>query len=414
MILGFYDPEPFANDYVSRVFIASMRQYAHDRGVAYKNVERLVPETGVGVVCNADYLTDEILIHFRDNGCPLYAFSCIDSAYLSEAIRNTPFANLCRRIFMVSGVQTTNVSNGLVVAPDMTISEQPRTFLPAHKWSVFDQMRRDGILQSLPYVPWHKFPEIDSVPFAAKNPSVLFRGGNHFFRVLMYFHAVRKKIDDHRSGFQTRPYFDETMNPLFRYCDRCRKIQRDIRSFPFIAGRHEKDDKCTSPAPWGDNQMRDFSVTGLWNNRCPESFYWLARQFEKRYGALDHGHIQAAFNHIDQEPYDHLGVIARTRFYADAKWEFSINMAQRFWEAASVGTVNLLPLHANDQDYFPILKDGEHYVTCADDFSDISAEIDGDKYRQIAHNAHEAYKRWIEPTTYPISTGLLEHIYGLL
>lgn len=68
----------------------------------------------------------------------------------------------------------------------------------------------------------------------------------------------------------------------------------------------------------------------------------------------------------------------------------------------------------NDQDYFPAMKDGEDYLTFSDDFSDISATIDEERFNRISNNAFRLWEKWIKPTDYAISTNLLKHIFDNL
>lgn len=412
MRLSFYDPHPFANEYVSRKFLEPMMHYARDKGISHKRTDALVPEYGYGVVCNADYLDAASIRHFRDNDCPIFAFSCIDSAYLSESLRHLPEAELIDRIFMVSGVQTTNISNATVIDSEFNISTEKRTFLGGESWAIFNRMREAGTLQSLPYVPWDRYDPPGHTGFEQRRPTILFRGGNHFFRVLGYLFALRHGLADPESGFQARAYFADNMDPRFRFCDSCRAyFKKSGQHFP--PGHEYNPKDCTSPAPWGD--VLDLSVTGLWNNRCPASYYWLAEQFQKRHGAINFPSFERALNYESQPPEDHLRAIAGATFYADAKWEFSINMAQRFWEAAAVGTINLIPRRANDQQYFPFMQDGEHYLTFADDFSDIGqVSVEKEQFDRITANAQDMYERWIRPTDYGISTNLLRHIFDLI
>lgn len=121
--------------------------------------------------------------------------------------------------------------------------------------------------------------------------------------------------------------------------------------------------------------------------------------------------VETAMNYRSQEPGEHLRSIRDARFYADAKWEFSINMAQRFWEGACSGTVNLIPRRANDQDYFPAMKDDRDFMTFSDDFSDLTAEVDEAKYQAVADNAFALWEEWIRPTRYAISSNLLKWMF---
>lgn len=406
MKLRVFDPGPvFANEYVSKMFLDPIRDYAYRNGIEVSEVAELIPAEGCATICNADHLTPNIIRWFHDNGCPLFAISCIDSAWLSEPIRHCPEAWLISKIFMVSGIPNTNESTGLMVDSDLSLIPVPKRFLPDDEWTVFNQMKMEGRILSLPYVPWERMATVDPVPFEQRRPTVLFRGGSHFFRVLAYYFALQKGIADPNSGFSVRDYFREDMVPQFRYCDNCRA--------PFHASGQwapRSFEHCNSPAHNG-NAFDLSSPPSWWNNRCPESFYWLAQRFQKRYSAMKLDQVVNAFNFTSQVPSKHLQAISQARFYGDAKWEFTINCSQRFWEAASVGTINLLPHHTNDQDYFPAMREGEHYLTFSNDLADISADVSKEDFERIATNAKALYEEWIRPTDYAISTNLLKHIF---
>lgn len=409
MTYAFYDPsQPTKNEYVTRMFFAPMLAYAKDRGIPTTTASDLLPTHGQAMVCNADYLTPEIITHFRENDCPIFAFSCIDSAWLSEALRYTPAAASISRIFMVTGVQTTNFSNATTILPDFGIGTELRRFVPNTNWELFDDLRRNGTIQPLPYVQWSRHTPPPRLAFKDRRPTALFRGGNHFFRVLAYYFALQRGFADPDSGFQVRDYFREDMNPQFRFCDECRHVFRsNLERYPYdVLARC----RCEF-AQWGGNEI-NIDTPSRWNNRCPAAFYWLAEKFQEKHGRLDMQAVEKALNFVSESEQDHLATVGKVRFYADCKWEFSIHAAQRFWEAASVGTVNLLPRRANDQDYFPVMRDGEHYLTYADDFSDLTDDIDEVRFEHISNNAYDLWSHWMRPTEeYAISPNLLARIY---
>lgn len=409
MRFAFYDPKPFKNDYVSRMYLQSMREYARDKGIHVEEASHLTPTSGRALVCNADYLTPEVIKHFRENDCPIFAFSCIDSAWLSEALRYNPAAPLVSRIFMITGVQTTNYSAATVIDSDFRIRTETRKFVGDTYWEMFDEMRRDGTIQPLPYVQWSRHTPPARLSFEQRRPTVLFRGGHHFQRVLAYFFALQRGFADPASGFLARDYFCEDMNPDFRFCQQCREIFR--ANGDFFPAWAKTIAKCSSPAPWGGEL--DLSNTSLWNNRCPESFYWLAQKFSEKHGSISLSEVERALNFRPETEQDHLATTGMARFAADCKWEFSIHASQRFWEAASVGTVMLLPRRANDQGYFPCIMDGEHYITYSEDFSDFTADVDKERYEHISENVFRLWEKWMKPTeTYAISPNLLRHIFN--
>lgn len=411
MKLQLYDPKPHRHGYVTTMYYEPMLKYANDTGIQLEVVDTLLPTYGGGVICDADYLTPERIRHFRENSCDLFAFSCIDSAFLSETIRYNTEMMLINRIFMVSGVPNTNFSNVTVVDNDFGFRAEKRQFLPPTTWENFNFMRERGAIQSLPYPIWNRLPIPERKRFEDKRPTVLFRGGAHFLRVLAYFRALLGGFADDASGFMLGYYFMDRMDEQFRFCDECRRIYKQ-NNYRYPLGIPGGRDGCNSAVDWGGELS--FKNPGGWNNECPKSFFWLAEQYAKRYGAMDMNHLCNVLNFKSEEENGHRATVRDCRFFADCKWEFSIYASQRFWEGASVGTVNLLPRRANDQDYFPEMKDGEHYVTFADDFSDMTADIEKERFDYIAENAYQIWDKWIKPTDYFISTNLLKHIFDLI
>lgn len=410
MKLRIYDPgyPNGANEYVSKMFFAPMLAYGPEAGHDIALTDVLVPSISTTVICNADHVTPRIIEWFHENEVPLVVFSCIDSAYLAESIRYAPEARRIKKIFMVSGVQNTNVSNATVFHADGRITAESRQFLPEKSWALFDAMRVEGRLQSLPYVPWRKLNAPTPLPFEEKRPTVLFRGGNHFLRVVAFYVALSRGCADPQCNFQTGFYFADDMNPQFRYCDGCRRTwNANGGRYPFVDATTPQE--CLSEAI---HAADPFLVPGMWNNRCPQSFYNLAAVYFKERVRDVSGPIEDALNGKREPDEGHLQAINKARFYADSKWEFSINMAQRFWEAASVGTVNLLPQRAADQDYFPQMFAGEHFSTFKDDMSDLSAEAGAMEYQAIANQTFALYQKWMNPEKHAISDSLLGHIFN--
>lgn len=393
MKLAIYDPT--YNDYVSKMYLAPLEQFARATGVTVKRITDPVPEFGWTMICNAGLLNQSLVQHFDSNHCPIVAISCNDSAYLTANIDD--FFHQIPLLFTISGVQKVNFSNRSVMTPNMTVSLVLERFLSDAAWERYHAMHQAGGLLPLPYVPWDRLESVE-VP-AQKTPKVLFRGGNHFWRFVAFLHALKAGVAHPASGFLTEDYFREDMVPQFRYCEKCR-AQKPMY-YPVMA-------ECECPKLSLENPLE-------WNNRTPRAFMRLAFDFFFECGGrLPVEEVQQALNFKRQSPREHLQAIADAAFFADAKWEFSIHTAQRFWEAASVGTVNLLPQRANDQEHFPYIEEGIDYCTFEDsfgDWSDLGEAASWDTYR-IAHNARALYEHWIKPSEYVTNTNLLAHILG--
>jgi hypothetical protein len=419
MRVNIYDPSPFRNEYVSHMFIYPAFQYARDHGISARYIDKPIPENGCVMLCNADYLTPEVITHHRDCECKIVGISCIDSAYLTETLRHEPLSEEVSLIFMVSGVQNTNWSNKTFIDDQLNITAQKVRFLPDEDWARFERMKNAGRIQSLPYVPWSPMPEIPILPFSKRRPKILFRGGNHFWRFLTYLFALRNGVADENSGFQTAAYFDDNMDARFRYCGACRASYK-AHGGTFPRAWVVDGENCNSEARQGGKWSLE--VPGDWNNRCPQSFYWLAEEFWANHGGRGARisreefmqSVERALNYKNQSPRDHLMAIGSTTYYAEHKWEFSIHMPQRFWEAASVETLNLLPSRAEDQDYFPDMGSLGDFVTFGDDLSwgldQSSFEFDEYFFENSARRNRETYAEWIRPTKYRTNTNLLAHI----
>lgn len=213
---------------------------------------------------------------------------------------------------------------------------------------------------------------------------------------------------DINSGFVTAPYFQDDMNPQFRYCDACRiKWKKESRQYKYKEPAYNLGCRFTdivdpdSPG-WLINDL------GKWNNACPEAFYWAAEQFN-----VPMEHVEKLMNARWLPAKEHLEMLARITFTADLKWLFSIYAAQRFWDAAMVGCVNLLPERTVDQDYFPEIIHGRDYVTFNEDMSDLNLDsiITEAGYNVVSRNALALYNQWMRPSEYAISTNLLRKIF---
>ena len=101
--------------------------------------------------------------------------------------------------------------------------------------------------------------------------------------------------------------------------------------------------------------------------------------------------------------------------YADMKWIFSIYAPPRFWEAAAAHTVNYVPCRTGDQDHFPAMTLGEHYLIYNESFSDLDRVLDlpESTYQRIADNTYGLYDKWIKNGgEHMLSNNLMDHIMG--
>lgn len=411
MNIAIYDPMPMGNEYFTKMFAASMRKFATNNGVRCSECTNLKEPRDSHVVVLTDHLSEDLIQDLKQRGNRVIGFNVTDSSYISGAIRyakNLPQVDL---IFMVSGVPHTNQGSEIAVDANFNVTLVDKPFLDEENWKIFDAMRQAGKLQSLPYVPWTAPPDVPRTAWAQRSQKVILRGGGHARRILLALFLLRLEKLDPNSGFVLHPYFADDMNPAFKYCTECRMTFKSHGNrYPFIPNLGHL--VCPGPhaTPDGHWSLQDL---GQWNNRCPRSFYWMAEQFMKNHGWVDMKLIEDMLNARWLHPKEHMERLARITFTADLKWVHSIYAPQRFWEAACAGCINVMPLRAMNQEYFPKITAGQHYMVFEETFEhlDLAFLADESGYNNIAGEARRLYETWLSPTVYPINTNLLSHIF---
>lgn len=403
MTFALYDPLPNINAYTTFYF-GAIQAYAAHNGKTVTPISKLEDVRNCTLFTPTDYLTDETIQMLKNNGVRIVGFNVTDSSYISGACRYAVSLSMVDLIFMLSGVQTKNEGFEMVVKPDFTIGLEKRQFLVESAWQVFDYMRKAGRLQSLPYVHWEKQLPMEGRPYNLRSQKVLIRGGHHMRRFLLALKLMQHDLLDCNSGFHPAPYFADSMTHQFRYCAECRRIFKQHGYYPHTAanaGTH-----CENPM-WQDG-VADLSEPGLWNNRCPRSFFTVAEKF-----GADMAAVERLMNGQWLGQKEHLGLLACITFTGDLKWLFSVYAAQRFWDAASVGCINFLPERTNDQEYFPEMTEANHYLTFSErlDYLKNETHISEELYNQVSSNAKSLYELWIKPTEFAINTDLLKRIF---
>lgn len=414
MNLVFHDPPngKFPHEYITKIWFKGLGQYLLANGKALHHVDVLEKAHNATVLISADYLNAGTIEQLHNNNCKIVGFSVTDSSYISQSCRSEPELINVDLMFAATGIQKVNEGHEFVVDKDFNVSLEKRQFLPPNDWACFDYMRKAGRIQSLPYVHWSKLPEQPVRPYAERSQKVIMRGGLHARRFILALFLASQDLLDPNSGFVSAPYFDEGMVPQFRYCDECRSLFRKHgRRFPLV-GTNVSPSACNSPAKWGDS--KDWCLElGQWNNRCPASFYWLAAQFRNRHGGYCcNTMLEKLCNAQWLTSEAHQELLGRITFTSDLKWLFSIYAAQRFWDAAAAGCMNVLPRRTNDQVYFPYMEEGQHYITFREDMQGLDASIGTteSEYNEITKNARALYDQWIVPGPHVLNTNLCRHI----
>lgn len=395
------------HDYLHVIYFRNILQYLIDRGVPVKAVANLDSLENCTVLTDCDFLDAPTVDRLKNSGNKIIGFNMVDSSHLSQACRGN-FEQI-DLIFSLTGIQKTNAGREMVIDKEFTVSLEEREFLPEEEWAQFDAMRKEGRLLSLPYVHWECQKDVERMDYDHRSPNVLVRGGAHFRRVVLALFLLRIGRLDSNSGFPLADYFQPHMAAQHRFCDPCVGEFLRYRRFPYREPQRRVHE-CTSPATWGD--CLDLSNPGQWNNRCPASFYWLATKFMARHGGINTQQWEEALNCKFTDPESALRMCGKALFTSDFKWLHSIYAAQRFWDGAIGGAINLLPSRTEDQEYFPVITKGEHYLTFTEDFSRLNeeAQISKEDYRRISSQAYGLYDRWIRPTNYGLNTNLLQHI----
>lgn len=359
------------------------------------------------VMIDTEQLTPDVVATLKNNGCKIAGFNLVDSSHLAQPIRHD--ATLVDVIFTVTGIQLVNHGYELEIDNEFNPVLMRKQFMEPDAWERFDRMRRTGRLHSLPYVHWDRLPDVQRKSFAERDARVIIRGGAHMRRVILAFFLLGSNLLHPSSGFNVKDYFRDDMEPRFRFCKECRDIYNVRQRYPHHIPETTPSD-CTSPAKWGDElSLEDL---GSWNNRCPRSFYWLAERFGRTHGFLDSAALEDVFNAEWLSPDDHMELLNRCMFTSDLKWLHSIYVAQRYWDAASAGCLNLLPARTTDQIYFPDIVPNKHYLTYQEDMQmlEFEAKIDEEEYREISEANYQLYRQWIRPDDYALNSNLIRYI----
>lgn len=407
--LCLYDPSPNRNEYLEKVYFRSL--LAHNPNLI--RISSLEWTKNATVLVNGDYLHPCVIRRLKEEKNTIIAFDINDNSLLSDTYRHAPELSQVDLIFKIGGVQKINHSFDLSIDGDFNFNLQPRSFLPDDLWIAYKALSDASRLQSLPYVPWgHK--DAPERSYVQRSGKVLVRGGNHFYRFMVFLNLLKIGRLDEGSSFATADYYREDMNSQFRYCHTCRLMRRDLPDSGFQEMPY-RPEGCASIATWGGEKVEGldrYETANHWNNRCPASFMWLTQQFEKKHGPVDHQLTERCLNGTYESAEKFTEALSNATFYTDLKWLFSIYCPPRFWEAANAGTLNYLPRRTNEQNHFPHIEDGVHYLTFGEDFVGFNPYVGEKAFTEITENAREAYTGWVQPGVHPISERLCRHIFS--
>jgi hypothetical protein len=411
-----YLQDEHSNDYLTRMLWAPLMAYGEHNALPVEAVSSTDDLKGGVVILHGDKASPERIQKLKEQGLKICLFDINDSSYLSSSYIHTPEQNLVDLIFKVSGIPKQNEVNELNLDRNFQVQVSREKYLPDDKWQEFLQIRPR--IRPLPYVLWqplvpHGMP---NRPSAHRSGKVLIRGGNHFLRVILAFRIMQEGLLDARSEFATAAYFSPGMEKRFQYCDGCKAEKAEH-------GRCRIDTplrraECTNPVTGWELEGEFFGGPmfgrhefGWWNCKCPHSFLFLAKEYERCRGPLDHPFLEKLFNGDMRDASSFTEDLSQASYAGDFKWINSVNLPPRFWEAASVGTPSLYAARTADQDYWPPVNAGEHYFTYHEDMLDFGIrERSPEEWTRVSQAAHALYNDKMRGTEYAISNALLEHI----
>lgn len=405
-----------SNDYLSRMFFEPLRAYMRAQGFDIEYAPTTEQLEDCVAIIHGDMLSPEKIQQLKNSNCKIATVDINDSSYLSSRYIHSPEQNLVDLIFKVSGVPRQNEVNETNLDRNFQIKVSREKYLPDEQWEQFQAIRHK--IRPLPYVLWRPLVGAGQpvVPHDQRSGKVLIRGGNHFWRVILFFRLMQEGLLDERSEFHTSAYFSPGMEQRFQFCDSC-KAEKQAHGRSLYNARERKSE-CRSPVTgWGldgeffGGPMYGRHEHGMWNNRCSHSFFWLAKQYERHRGPLNHEFIERAFAGDMRGQGEFVNDLGHATYAGDSKWLNTINLPPRFWEAASVGTPSLYMARVADQDYWPAVERDVHYYAYPDDMQDFDVRmIPEAHWNEVSRAVKDLYETKIRGTEYAISNALLEHM----
>ncbi len=392
MKLSFYDPNPVKNDYLTIMYLRELRKYCVDKGILIEDIDDLMTVRNRTVLLNANHLVTNVITILKENGNKIISFDINDNTYFTDCVPEDEVLDI-DLIFKISGVQKTEESNELFVDDDLNYTMKKIKFRGGSWGKYFEATALDKVLP-LPHPPWLPI-EVDPVGWQDRQNLVLLRGSHQYLRVLLYFQLMKKGV----------LALDNSMFPgsmyVQQFCDGCKELFKEHGRITFA---NMNDTPCRT-TNWSEGG-------GQWNNSCLPRYFDMAKAVDEKNSGLpfDFNAIEKAFDGAWVVGWLNT-ILNRYVFNADYKWIFSIYAPPRFWEAAGVGTINLVSERINDQVHFPAMREGEHYITYKEDFSNLAdINVSQGEFEFISNNCLDLYNQWFKPGEYKISENLLQHI----
>jgi len=393
------------NIYLEQVYFMSLLNYSQGTTTPIEIAADLRAVKNSIVLVDGIRLTPVTISQLKNNGNTICSFDINDHSSFDSMYGQSKEILDIDLIFKVAGIQEVQSSDEMYIDNNMHITKRLRPFCSDEHWQTYSTIKNSGRLHSLPYVMWRDPDIVPSLTWEGRKKLCLVRGGHHYQRFIMYLHFLKHHLVDEFSCFFTTHY-------VHQYCDDCRKIWKEHGGMSLAHYRGSKT-SCRIPSPIPDDYFNG-QTTGKahWNNQCVPFFYEAAEIFKKHHGDINLGLLEGALNSSPLADANLYNILKQYLFYCDYKWAFSILAPPRFWEAAAMKTINLYPRRINDQSFFPEMKDGEHYLTFSEDFSDLkdATNITKEQYEYISSNCFELYGKWIKGNQHKLSVFLINHI----
>ena len=414
--LVIYDPKPFKQDYLAHKFFPPLIKYGETKNIPITNIDSLDSIKNSVVIMFANYFTKDTIPLLKNNGNRLISFDVNDSSWLDEAYRFSPaLSNALDLIFKFSGIPKVQYSDEVQIANDLTYYKHKKYYIEnAQDWDSFCFLRDSDKIVPMPHIPWQQFNIIPVV--FHKKAKVLIRGGNHYLRYHLFLNLAKHGLIGKWSAFILGDYHKPSMDDLNRYCPDCVAEYLKNRRISYMYYK-DKVHTCNNPLiDWSDGPEEGVFQNHnnhKWNNKCIPLFYWLTERFIETHGPLDMDLVENALNGFWLRNEDFGSVLAQHLFYGDYKWIYSIDIPPRFWESSAAKTINLLPRWTSNQQHFPNLKEGEHYIAFDEAFEGLERimDISQAEYEHITNNCRNLYSEWIAGAEYGISTKLMDRIF---
>jgi len=397
-MLSFYD-HPIKNDYFTVVYRSELIKYCRKVGIPISEIDDFMTVKNSIVLTLGDNLTPEIIVRIKENSNFLVVFDINDHSILTETYSYSDEAMLIDLIFKVGGIQKTKESYNVCIDNDLNYTREKAVF-HSGDWGKYFDVVSAGKIRSLPYPPW-ELAVVQNVPWVERKKLALIRGGHHYLRVHLFLQLLSIGMLDGNSIFSSNKYTSQ-------FCDDCKMIFKNNKKITFNYLNKHPDMSCRLK-----NWATGFNDCGKWNNGCIPRYLDLAKLFHDKYGGFKLSAVEDAFCGSFADANWRDSILNRYVFYGDFKLIFSIYAPPRFWEAAEAHTINLVPERMNDQEFFPPMQDGVHYITYKEDFSDLRdvCNINKEKFQYITHNCFELYDTWInKQDIHRVSPNLLAYI----